>query len=256
VSYGKGGKMLLAIDVGNTNITYAIFKKTRLLRKGKLRTNTCNYLSPMRVPFPRIEAVMVSSVVPSVTAELKRQLRQKYAGELIILGENYQVPIKNRYSRPQQVGQDRLVNAYAGYKLYGAGLIILDFGTALTFDIVSLKGEYLGGMIFPGLRVCLESLCERAALLPKKIDLLPPRKLIGKNTVESLRSGIYYGFSGLSEKIIHLLRRQLGRNYRVLITGGDMPQIQPFLHKKMGLFSPDLSLNGLMLIYENKQKEE
>ncbi len=248
--------MLLTIDIGNTNITYGLFKGKFLLRQGKIPTAHKNYSKYLaKLPWNKIRDVIISSVVPASLERLKRALRKKFSGKLLVLGENISVPIKNLYQRPDEVGQDRLVNAYAGYQIYGEGLIIVDFGTAVTFDVVSRKGEYLGGMIFPGLRTSLEALCQRAALLPKKMALLPPARLIGKSTRGSICSGIYYGFIGLTRGIIELLKEEQGRDLKVIVTGGDARNLYPSL-RGTGLLKPDLNLEGLRLVYENRRKRE
>jgi len=248
--------MLLAIDIGNTNISYGLFQNNALLKQGKVPVCSGKYVDSLRhLPLKEMEAVIISSVVPRVLTRLRRELRKELKAPLFILGENLTVPIANRYKRPREVGQDRLVNAYAGYKLYGGGLIIVDFGTAVTFDLVSRKGEYWGGIIFPGLRTSLEALCQRAALLPKKMKLISPRHLIGQSTAESIRSGIYYGFASLTNCMVNRIKRERKKNLKIIITGGDAREIYPFLGD-IGILKPDLTLIGLMLTYLSERKNE
>src|SRR3989338_5493810 len=142
----------------------------------------------------------------------------------MVVGRDIKVPIPNRYKNPKQVGQDRLVNAYSGYVQYGSprggSLIIVDFGTAVTFDVVSKKGEYLGGLIVPGLEIARDALSEKTALLPK-IKLVLPKKIIGKTTEESIRSGLFYGWAALTDCLTGKLRKKLGPAAKIIVTGGD-----------------------------------
>lgn len=248
--------MLLTLDIGNTNISYGLFKRKKLIKGGKISTESAVYLSCLdKLSLAKIENAIISSVVPQSLKKLKKEFREKLSVRLFILGENMFVPIVNLYKKPKEVGQDRLVNAYAGYQLYGGGLIIIDFGTAVTFDLVSQKGKYLGGMIFPGMMTSFEALCQRAALLPKNMKLLPPKQLIGTSTKESIRSGIYYGFASLTNCIVRRFRQKYGKALKVLITGGDAQKIYPLLGN-MGILNPDLTLKGLMMIYENMRNNE
>jgi len=157
--------------------------------------------------------------------------------------------IKNLYRRPRQVGQDRLVNAYAGLKIYGAPLVIVDFGTAVTFDAVSKHREYLGGMILPGLKISLSTLHEKTALLPK-IRLARPPEFIGRDTRRSMLSGIIFGFAGLTDKLAQELRKALGNNTKIIGTGGDINLIYRYC-KSIDIIDAELTLKGLRLTYEN-----
>lgn len=248
--------MLLALDIGNTNISYAFFKGKKIIKKGKISTQEksgLNKLSPFYLK--KIEDVIISSVAPKNLAKLKKELRVKFSKNSLILGENIKVPIANLYKKPSQVGQDRLVGAYAGYRIHGGGLLIIDFGTAVTFDLVSFKGEYLGGMIFPGLNTSFNAVCQKAALLPKKMQLARPKKLIGRTTEESICSGIYNGFAGLTSSIIDMFRRKYSKRLKVIITGGDAERIYPFIRENC-MLEPDLTLIGLKLIYDNRVNKE
>ncbi len=246
--------MLLVLDIGNTNISYTFFKNKKIIRKGKiLAQGDCILKNLPQSYFKNIEDVIISSVAPKSLVKLKKELRAKFSKRPLVLGENIKVPIVNLYKRPSQVGQDRLVGAYAGHGLYGGGLLIIDFGTAVTFDLVSFKGEYLGGMIFPGLNTSFNAVCRKAALLPKKMQLKKPKELIGRTTEESIRSGIYNGFAGLTSSAIDMFRKKYSRRLKVVITGGDADKIYPLI-KDICIFEPDLTLIGLKLIYDNRLK--
>jgi type III pantothenate kinase len=157
------------------------------------------------------------------------------------------VPIKNLYRKPYQVGQDRLVNAYAGLKLYGAPLIVVDFGTAVTFDVVSRNNEYLGGMILPGLGISLDVLADRAALLPN-IKLDKPKEFIGRDTKNSMLSGIVYGFAALTDYLAARIKNKIGKNAKVIGTGGDIGLASKYC-EGINKIDKDLIQKGLNLIY-------
>ena len=157
------------------------------------------------------------------------------------------MPIKNLYLNPKEVGQDRLVNAYAGVKLYGAPLVVIDFGTAVTFDVISGRKEYLGGLILPGLRISLEALNQRTALLPK-IKLEEPKEFIGRDTEGSMLSGIVYGFSSLTDDLIARIKDKLGRKTKAIGTGGNISLISKYCQR---LDDKDihLTLKGLNMLF-------
>ena len=166
------------------------------------------------------------------------------------MGENVAAPIINRYRIPSQVGQDRLVNAYAGLKMFGSGLIILDFGTAITFDIVSKKAEYIGGLIVPGLKLMQEALNKRTALLPY-VELARPIEIIGRDTVSSIRAGIVYGVASLCDGIINQLLRKECRGFKVIATGGDAHLIKPY-SAHLSTIEDFLIFKGLAFIYQSQ----
>ncbi|HQP91556.1 MAG TPA: type III pantothenate kinase, partial [Candidatus Omnitrophota bacterium] len=198
-----------------------------------------------------IEGVYVSSVVPSFNKNIRGILKDVFGLSAVVIGEDAHVPIINRYRIPSQVGQDRLVNAYAGMKLHGSGLIIIDFGTAITFDIVSKKGEYMGGLIAPGLKLMQESLHKKTALLPY-VELSRPMEIVGQDTVSSIRSGIVYGVASLCEGIINRLLAKDCKGYKVISTGGDACLIKPYTDK-LGVVEEFLILKGLCLMAKSQR---
>lgn len=245
--------MLLAIDAGNTTVSLGIFKDKRLVYAKRILTrkpaSKGYYLKKIKqLPFQSsaVTDIIISSVVPDTTKVLKAVSKSNFRIKPVILGEDLIVPIKNLYKNPGQVGQDRLVNAYSGYKKFGGGLIIVDFGTAVTFDIVSKKGEYLGGLIFPGMETGLNALFEKAALLPR-ITLKKPGALIGKDTVTSMRSGVLNGYAALCKGLVAMIKREAGKDYKVILTGGHAGLIHRYC--RCGIIQPNLTLEGLNLIY-------
>ncbi|MBM3253624.1 MAG: type III pantothenate kinase [Candidatus Omnitrophica bacterium] len=244
--------MLLAIDIGNTNITFGVFAKYRLIKNFKIPTNSYN-LKKLRKNLDNlvIDDAIVCSVVPIITRVLEKDLRSLLKKSPYIIGKNLKVPIKNLYRRPSKVGSDRLVNAYACVELYGYPAICVDFGTAITFDVISAKAEYIGGIIVPGLELSLEALSKKAALLPK-ITLKAPESLIGRDTVNSMRSGAVYGISALTDGLIKKLRIELKKAI-VIATGGNADLIARFC-SSIDEVDKDLTLQGLNLIYYSLEK--
>ncbi len=243
--------MLLAIDIGNTTITFALFKKERLVRQWWMPTNqiSVNLLRKGILKSERLSAIIISSVAPKTLTELKKKLIHYLGIKPLIVGRDITIKVLNLYHNPEQVGSDRLVNALAGYQLYGGPLIIVDFGTAITFDIISRKGAYLGGIIAPGVKISLDALSERAALLPR-INLSRPKSLVGKETTQSMTSGIVYGFSALCDGMISRLKKKYGSHIKVIATGGQAKNIVPYC-KNITRTRLDLTLQGLRLIYQS-----
>lgn len=244
--------MLLAVDVGNTSTHFGIFNKRRLVKDWRVPTREVqaaswnvkgliSYLAPCALH------IIICSVVPKELVALKKKLKKTFGVSPIILGEDIQVPLKNLYKDPEQVGQDRLVGAYAAYKKYGAPVIIVDFGTAITIDVVSKNAEYLGGVIVPGVDISLEALAERTALLPK-IKLAPPAELIATDTTNSIISGLTYGFASLCDGIIDRFKRKLrDESIPVVATGGYSKFIAAYC-SRINRLNPNLVLEGLCLI--------
>ncbi len=244
--------MLLAIDIGNTNINVGLFQGNRLLRRFIIPTKAKEYKLHLQKIIARnnIHDAIICSVVPDVTKILEKDFKKLLGKQPYIIGKGVKVPIKNLYRKPKQVGQDRLVNAYAGVMLYGAPLIAVDFGTAVTFDVVSRKKEYLGGMILPGLGISLDALNQRTALLPK-IKLSKPKEFIGRDTKSSMLSGIVYGFVALTDDLVIRIKKKIGKNAKVIGTGGNIDLIGKYC-KRIDKIDRDLTLKGLNLIYKDR----
>jgi type III pantothenate kinase len=254
--------MLIAIDVGNTNATVGVMKDTAILSSFKLPIRVFKSVSLLTKELRKhkagalkntasIESVYACSVVPSCNKNLRSAVLSVFDKSLVLVGEDVSVPVLNRYRIPGQVGQDRLVNAYAGMKLYGPGIIIIDFGTAITFDIVSRRLEYLGGLIFPGFRLMQESLSKNTALLPY-VELARPMELIGRDTVSSIRAGLVFGVASLCDGIVERLRKKECKGFTVIATGGDSELIKPY-SGCVGKFEDSLILKGLAFIRRSQK---
>jgi type III pantothenate kinase len=242
--------MLLAIDIGNTNITLGVFRKKTLIKKYCFPTKGNKILAHLKKisALHKIDRAIIAGVVPNAQSLLEKKLKQLNI-KTLIAGRDIIVPVKNLYQYPKQVGQDRLVNAFAAIQLYGYPAVVVDFGTAITFDIISKNKEYLGGMILPGLLISLEALHEKTALLPN-VKLKKPKNLIGRNTKESILSGIVYGFSNLSDSLIRQLKANLGNNTKAIGTGGNIRFIGR-LSKEFDKLDQDLTLKGINLLSQS-----
>lgn len=258
--------MLLAIDIGNTNISFGVFSATkrggfakyygekgdRIIRRFDLPTEKYNRGKFKKLlGTAKINDVIICSVVPKATNILEKDIKRLFSLRPYILGKNLDVPIKNLYRKPTQVGQDRLVDAYAGIRFYGSPLIVVDFGTAVTFDVISANKEYLGGMILPGLRISLDALFEKTALLPK-INLSAPGEFIGRDTKSSMLSGLVYGFAMLTDDLSKRIKDKIGRRAKVIGTGGNINLISKFC-MQLDAIDRDLTLKGLNLMLRRKK---
>lgn len=246
--------MLMAIDVGNTNINIGLFRKNRLIKRYSLPAKNnkyCTYINKV-IKRLKVDNVIICSVVPSMTRCLENNLRKILDKKVLIVGKNIKAPVKNLYQKPKEVGQDRLVNAYAGTLLYGSPLIVVDFGTAVTFDIISKGAEYLGGLILPGLELSLEALHRGTALLPK-VKLNKPKELIGRDTKNSILSGIVYGLAALTDDLISRIKNTIGSKTKVIGTGGSINLIKAYC-KEINYADKDLTLKGLNAIYRQRRQ--
>lgn len=256
----KKTEILLAIDVGNTNIGVGLFKDDALVKKIDLitsrQTTAQTFLKNLKnnIDTSTINVVMVSSVVPTTTKIIKQALRGLFKKRLLILGEDILCPIKNLYKKPAEVGQDRLVNSYAALKLYGTPIIVVDSGTAITFDVVSRRGQYLGGVICPGLGISAKALYNFTALLPK-ITIQEPKELIGRDTIESMRSGLFFGYGSLCNGLILKLKEKIGLGTLVIGTGGRIDALRKYC-TQINRVNPELTLKGLLLIYKNIKNKQ
>ena len=242
--------VLLAIDIGNTNISFGVFQGNKIIRRFSIPTKAYR-LKSLKNKLGRITIsdAIICSVVPAVSKIMEKDLEKLLGKQPYIIGKGIKVPINNLYLKPKQVGQDRLVNAYAGIKLYGVPLIAVDFGTAVTFDVVSRNKEYLGGMILPGLGISLDALNQRTALLPK-IKLEEPKEFIGRDTKGSMLSGIVYGFAALTDDLVIRIKKKIGKNAKVIGTGGNIDLIGKYC-RQIDKIDRDLTFKGLNFIYRN-----
>ena len=216
-------KSLLSVDIGNSAVSCALFRGSRLIKRFDIptrsKTGALRACLRKNIRACPLDSAIIASVVPSAVAPLKKALASLTGRAPLVLGKDLRVPIKNRYRKPASVGQDRLVNAYAALKLYKAPAIIVDAGTALTFDVVSRRNDYLGGMIIPGFEVSLQALFERTALLPR-VRLQEAKAFIGRDTKGSILSGLLWGYSLLTESMIAKIKKEIGREAVVIGTGG------------------------------------
>jgi type III pantothenate kinase len=251
--------MLLVVDVGNTQTHLGTFDGDQLLehwRFATVRRSTADELGTVLrsllalrgMAFADIEASIVSSTVPQLRPEWTAMAARYLGHEMPVVGPGVRTGMPIRYDNPREIGPDRLVNAVAGYDKVGGPCVVVDFGTAVTHDVVSADGEYLGGVIFPGVEISLEALSDRAAALPR-IDLTEPRTLIGKSTVDAIRSGVLFGFAAMVDGILARLRDQLGEETQAVATGGLAQLVVPYCDA-IDVVDDLLTLNGLRLIWE------
>ncbi len=253
--------MLLVVDVGNTQTHLGTYDGTELVehwRFASVRTSTADELgAALRallalrgLSFDDIDASIVSSTVPRLRPEWA-EMSDRYLGhELLVVGPGLRTGMPIRYDNPREIGPDRLVNAVAGYEKVGGACVVVDFGTAVTHDVVSADGEYLGGVIFPGVEISLEALTERAAALPT-IDLTEPRGVLGKSTVDAIRSGVLYGYAGMVDGILDRLTEEVGPAHAIA-TGGLAHAVVPYC-KSIDEVDDLLTLTGLRLIWERNR---
>jgi type III pantothenate kinase len=254
--------MLLVVDVGNTQTHFGLFRDGETTvaehwRFATIRESTgdelgaalWNLLALRSMSFSDIDRSIVSSTVPQLSQQWTLMSRRYLGHEMLVVGPSIRTGMPIRYDNPHEVGADRLANAVAAYDRIHDTCIVVDFGTAITYDIVSAAGEYLGGIITPGAEISIDALYDRAAKLPK-VELAEPRSLIGKSTVDAIRSGIVYGFAGQVEGIVRRLRGELGPTTRVIATGGLAAELVPFTRETIDEVDDLLTLTGLRLIWQ------
>lgn len=251
--------MLLAVDVGNTQTHIGMFRDGALVehwRFATVRESTADELTTVLVGLldlrglglKDVDGAIVSSVVPQLVHEYEGVSERYLDGALKIVGPNLKSGIPIRTENPHEVGADRLVNAVAAYDHIGSACIVVDFGTAITYDVVSAEGELLGAIISPGVEISMEALSERAARLPK-VELEQPKELIGRSTQASIQSGVIYGFAGQVDGIVSRLREELGVEAVAIATGGLATSIAPFC-EEIDEVDDLLTLTGLRLVWE------
>lgn len=240
----------LLVDIGNTNIKFGVSKNNKIIKKNKKSFFEFKKVIKKTITDFDIQKSIICSVVPKRLKELKKIFKQKRIS-LYICGKNINIPVANRYKYPEQVGQDRLVNIYAANKLYENIRLVVDLGTAVTFDFISKRGEYLGGLIFPGIDVSLETLLHRCALLPEKVDLSSiPVKIKGKTTRQSIASGMVFGYSFLIKGMVDYIKKDSKDSFKVILTGGGKRFLIKKITRKDYIYDPYLSLKGLNLLVE------
>jgi type III pantothenate kinase len=251
--------VLLAIDVGNTQTHVGMFQGDELVQHWRfatvrfatadeLATVLAGLLDLRGLEFEDVTGVMVAAVVPTLAHEYDLVVKRYFDGRGLLVGPDIKSGMPIRIDRPQELGADRLANAIAAYDRCGGACIAVDFGTAINYDVVSAAGEYLGGVISPGIEISLEALAARAARLPR-VDIEEPRHAIGKGTEEAIQAGVVYGFAGQVDAIIGRIREELGDEATAIATGGFAEAITPFC-EQVDEVDDRLTLQGLKLIWE------
>jgi type III pantothenate kinase len=250
--------LLLAIDVGNTNIVLGIYDSERLVKNWRISTDKSktadeygilfhNLLTLAEIGFVDITDIIISSVVPTLTGVLEKLSRSYFGFKPHVVGPGIKTGMPIHYDNPKEVGADRIVNAVAGYEKFRTSLIIVDFGTATTFDYVNGKGEYCGGAIAPGLMISMEALFLKASKLPR-VEITKPPGIIAKNTVNSMQAGIFYGYVGLVDEIVGRMKRESREKPKVIATGG-LAGLVASESKTIEAVEEYLTLEGLRILY-------
>lgn len=255
--------MLLVIDIGNTNTVLGIFEKDELKENWRITTKRdqtvdeygilINSLFKIsKIDIIDIKGIAISSVVPPLVTIINEMSVKFFGIEPFIVQPGINTPIRILYENPKEVGADRIVNAIAAIHLYGVPLIIVDFGTATTFCAISSKGEYMGGVIAPGISISTDALYQRTSKLPR-VELKHPNSVIGKNTPSSIQAGIIFGFAGMVDGIIKKMKKEIDGNPVVVATGGLVNLIAKET-ESIQKINPNLTLEGLRMLYEINTK--
>lgn len=250
--------LLLAIDAGNTNVIFALFDGERLVARwraatvaGRTADEYAVWLTQLMtlegIAPARVSGAIVATVVPQALFEIDALCRRYFRCAPRVVGEGVELGLRVRVDRPREVGADRLVNAVAAHALYPGRLIVVDFGTATTFDVVSAGGDYEGGVIAPGVNLSVEALDRAAAKLPR-VSVGRPDRVVGKGTVPAMRSGVYWGYVGLLEGVIARIGAEVGEPMTTVATGGLAPLFKDATDA-IDAVEPDLTLHGLMRLY-------
>jgi type III pantothenate kinase len=256
--------MLLVIDIGNTNTSLGVYDGEKLVAHWRLTTarsrtidewgvHARNLFALAGLDFKSIDAIAIASVVPPLNFTLKQMAERYFELTPLFIDHTIDTGVTILYEPPSDVGADRIVDAVAAIQKYGSPCIVVDFGTATTFDAINAKGEYLGGVITPGISISSDALFQRAAKLPR-VEIKRPQNVIGSNTVEAMQSGLYHGYSGLVDGILRKMIEELGGAPKIIATGG----LAPLIAKGSELIQDvdeNLTLDGLRLVYERTRQK-
>lgn len=254
--------MIFVVDVGNTNIVLGLYDGKRLLHHWRVSTNRsatsdeygimiANLFRHVGVLHAQIEGVIISSVVPPLMSALERMCADYLQLKPLVVGPGIRTGLNVKIENPREMGADRIVNAIAGIELYGSPLIIVDFGTATTFDYIDDEGSLLGCAIAPGIGISLEALYDKAAKLPR-IELVRPKSAVGRNTVTSMQAGIIFGFAGQVDGIVDRMSEEFGTKPTVIATGG-LAELIARETRTISIVNPLLTLQGLQTLYERNR---
>ena len=245
----------LVIDVGNTNTVFALFEKKQLVKKWRTSTiikrTTDEYLYWFKSIIENendFKDIIIGSVVPDITEELKQAIVIFFKKKALVISEDIKINFPSEVDNPSEVGTDRIVNSLCAWNLYKKPTIIIDLGTATTFDIVGNKGAYIGGIIAPGVNLSMMALHQAAARLPR-VAIKKPENVIGKNTVSAMSSGIYWGYVGLIENLINKIENELNYKMHVVATGGLAKLFISQISKNI-ILNNDLTIHGLFMAYQ------
>ncbi len=251
--------MLLVIDVGNSNTVLGVYLEDELVRDWRIATDkdrtvdeyailVHNLFELAQMRFEQLSAVIISCVVPPMLNSLEALCRKYFKLVPLVVGPGVKTGMPIQYDNPKEVGADRIVNAVAAFARWRCGMIVVDFGTATTFDVISAAGEYQGGAIAPGVGISAEALFARASKLPR-VEFVRPPQVVAKNTVSSMQSGIFYGYVGLVEGIVTRIREEVGQPLKVVATGGLAASIAE-ASDMIDSVEPFLTLEGLRILYQ------
>ena len=257
--------MLLAIDVGNTNLTFGVFDdKDELVTTFRMTTKiprtsdeyggvVINLLYARGIEISEIEDIMIASVVPGIMHSLVSGMIKYLNKQPLIVGVGTKTGLKLPVANPAEMGADRIVDAVAGYELYGGPVLVIDFGTATTYDLITKDAEFICGITSPGIRICANALWNEAAKLPE-IEIKKPDSILAKNTVTSMQAGLVYGYIGQVEYIVKKVREESGLNDMKVVATGGLGRIIYGETDSIEIYDPDLTLKGILLTWKKQKK--